>query len=261
MAWFKRSTRLKLLATILVVAFTLGLAANLSAQVPLSVKSTSLISQLPTQWNFTPPRGRGTPVNRQGGATRGDECLQSNAALTALVPPSGVGTTASAYPTISWYMPESSASEVELVLRDADEYDIYSAKYALAKSDQGIVKGSPGIMSLSLPASANLSPLEIGKDYYWTIALICDPIDRSNDILAEGGIQRVQPSPTMLELLEQATEQERVALYAQEGLWYETVATLVNLRRNRPDDNNLARSWNQLLSSVGLDTTFKKPEL
>jgi hypothetical protein len=265
MAWFKRSLRFKILATILAVALTLGLAANLSAQVPTNQQPGSLSNKLPNKWEFSPPSGPGepVPVNRQGGASRGPkECLLENTELTALVPGigeiPGIGQTASEYPTFVWHMPKSSALEVEFVLRDAKDRDIYSTKYTLANSAQGSVQGSSGIMSLSVPAFANVSPLEVGQHYYWSLALICDPIDRSSDVLAGGGIKRVKLDPTLAQNIQKATPEERVALYANAGVWYETVATLAELQRTRPNDTEIAQAWNKLLNSIGLDTSFRK---
>ena len=262
MAWFKRSLRFTILTAILVLALTIGLDTTLSAQMVTQQRPTSpsLGSKLPNRWNFTPPRGRGIPFNRQGGATRGEVCFQGGGTVTALVPPSIVGQTGTAYPTLVWYMPKSSASNVELVLQDAKQQEIYSSKYTLAKSADGVVVGTPGVMSLPLPAFANLSPLEIDQEYYWKLRLICpsDSSDSSNDIVVGGSIVRVKPDSTLTQNLQRATPQDRVALYANAGLWYETVATLVELRRDRPTDKDLEQAWNKLLNSVGLDTTFKR---
>jgi hypothetical protein len=259
-----RSLRNIILTAILAMALTMGFGANLSAQVLTQLRpNTSLSGKLPSQWNFTPPR-RGIPVNRQGGATRGNPCIEPpDAKVTALVPASKLGATASAYPTIYWYMPKSSASEVELKVQDTQERELYFTKYALAKSKDGWVVGSPGIMSFSLPAFANFSPLQMDQEYHWMLRVICPPdpsglSDSSNDILAGGGIMRVRPDPTLVQRIQQATPKDRVALYANAGLWYETLARLVELRRDRPNDNELAQAWNKLLNSVGLDNTFKK---
>ena len=260
MAWLNRSLRNIILTAIVAMALTMGFGANLSAQVlTQSRPSPSLSSKLPSQWNFTPPR-RGIPVNRQGGATRGNECFEGDASVTALVPAYKLGATASAYPTIFWYMPKSAAPEMELVLENDQEQQIYSAQYSLAKSSDGTIQGTPGVMSLSLPAYANLPPLEIGQDYYWKLAVICDPSDRSSDVIIGGGIVRVKPSSSLAQSIQRATPQERVALYANDGLWYETVETLVKLRRERPNDTDLTQAWNKLLNSVELDTMFRKPE-
>jgi hypothetical protein len=197
------------------------------------------------------------PENRQQGATRGDECIPGKELLTALVPASGIGETIAEYPTVFWYMPKTSASAVEFVLRDANGDEVYKAQYALEKSAKGVVS-TPGIMSLSLPTFANLSPLKIGEDYHWQLALICNPLDRSIEPYVEGSLKRVQPNPTLALRVQQATLQDRVALYADARLWYETLATLVELRRDRPNDNDIANAWEKLLKSVGLDTFAKK---
>lgn len=263
MAWFNRPLRFPIVTTILAVVFTLGLAVNLSAQVPSAVYRSSISNQLPNQWEFRAPRGPGAPLpdNRQGGATRGGECIQDEAELTALVPASGIGLTANEYPTIYWFMPKSSASEVEFVLRDATAREIYSMKYALTKSSQGVVIGTPSIMSLSVPALASFSPLEIGQEYRWLLALICNPIDRSSDSTIEGRIKRTPLDPTLLQKVQQVTPQERIALYAQSRLWYETVGTMVELQRVQPNDYELKQAWRKLLNSVELDTTFKRRAL
>lgn len=263
MAWFKRSFRFTIVTTILAIAFTLGLAANLSAQVPSPVYGSSLSNQLPNQWEFRAPRGPNAPApdNRQGGATRGGECIEDESELTALVPASGIGLTTNEYPTVYWYMPKTSASELEFVLRDATDQEIYSMKYALAQSPQGIVTGTPGIMSLSVPALASFSPLEIGQDYRWALALICNPLDRSSDHTVEGKIKRTLPDPTLTQKIQQATPQERIALYAQARLWYETVGTMVDLQRAQPNNYELKQAWRKLLNSVELDTSFKRREL
>ncbi|MEW6498007.1 MAG: DUF928 domain-containing protein [Cyanobacteriota bacterium] len=251
------------MTTILAVALTLGLAVNLSAQVPSQLYRSSLSNQLPNQWEFRAPRGPGAPVpdNRQGGATRGGECIEDKTELTALVPASGIGLTANEYPTVYWYMPKSSASELEFVLRDATDREIYSMKYALAKSPPGVVTGTPGIMSLSVPALAGFSPLEIGQEYQWSLALICNPLDRSSDYIVEGKIKRTLPDPTLIQTVQRATPQERIALYAQARLWYETVGTMAELQRAQPNDYELKQAWRKLLNSVDLDTTFKRREL
>jgi hypothetical protein len=148
---------------------------------------------------------------------------------------------------------------MEFLIQEANsEEDYYRAEYALAKSSNGAVS-TPSLMSLSLPAFANLPPLKIGQEYQWVLSLICNPGDRSNDVVAKGRIVRVQPDPTLARRVRQATPQERVALYANARLWYETVASMVELRRDRPNDNDIANAWVKLLKSVGLETISRKP--
>ena len=247
MAWFKRSSRF----TILAVALTLGLAAN----VPVSVQA---------QDTFRPPRtSTGSPDNTQSGGTRGEECMVNEQKPVALVPASEIGATVAEFPTLYWYMPKSRAKAVEFVLLDANQQQVYSVKYSLAqyaeKTTEGnndyFVEGSPGVMSLTVPASAGLSPLEIGQEYQWELKVVCsDPsqVDGSQDVTINGKLKRVQADANLELRAQQASPEERVALYQNAQLWYEAVGTIVELQRQRPTDRNLAATWDKLLNSVGL---------
>lgn len=274
MVWLTRLSRFTLLA-VLAVALTLGLAVNVPAQVPALLRSTSLSSKLENA--FRAPQGPGapTPVNTQSGARRWSCIASQNTTITALLPASRMGETIAEYPTIFWYMPKISpedaeAPAIDFVLKvsdkQGDSYNampiIYSAKYALAKSAEGVV-GAPGIMTLSLAPSnfPSLSPLEIDKEYYWELTTSCNYTDKDNsdDFTVDGRLKRVEADPTLARRIQQATPEQRVALYAEKKLWYETLSSLIELRRANPNDQNLADAWGKLLTSVGLDVISKEP--
>jgi hypothetical protein len=176
-----------------------------------------------------------------------------------LIPASGIGKTVAEYPTLFWYMPKTSASRVEFVLKDANDKEVYNTTYRLAKSADGVV-GAPGVMSLTIPSFANLSPLEMGQEYHWELRLICEPPDqssgtvpdRSSDIVVDGKIKRVALDPILARRLQLATPQQRVALYEKAGLWHEALSTMIELQRDRPNDPNLAATWDNLLESQGM---------
>ncbi|NEO99257.1 MAG: DUF928 domain-containing protein [Symploca sp. SIO2E9] len=257
MAWFTRSSRL----TIKALALTLALAVSVSAQTPAKLGSSSLSSRIPKQWEFNPKnisfQGNG-PRRVQAGATRSSSCFTSDRPLMAIVPASGVGTTLAAYPTVFWYQPKTSASTAEFVLLNANQEEVYSAKYSLPKSAEDTSSGY-GIMSLTLPALANFLPLKIDQEYQWRLSLVCDPMDRSADLIVGGKIKRVAAESNLELRLQEATAQDRLSLYADERLWYEIVSTLVELRRTHPQDASLASAWDKLLESVNLRTTSVEP--
>jgi len=252
MVWSKHLSRF----TILAVALTLGLTTNLPAQVQAQLKPSSPSSKLPNQSknSFRPPR-TSTPVNTQGGASRGPVCQDKKSELKVipLVPmTSQMGATVADYPTFSWYMPETSAQAVEFVLQDESGNAVYKVQYALAKSAESDIS-KPSLMSLTLPAFASLSPLEIGKEYRWYVMLVCNPFDSSDNVYSPyASIKRVAPDPALALRIQQATPQQRVALYRDAQLWHDAVSTLVELQRTRPDDANLPVAWDRLLSSAGL---------
>ena len=45
---------------------------------------------------------------------------------------------------------------------------------------------------------------------------------------------------------------DRAAIYAASGIWYDSLATLVELRQKRLDDAALKNDWQSLLESVDL---------
>lgn len=135
MVLFKRSSRFLILAT----ALTLGLTVNVPRRVQAQLNNPSFSSQLPEEGeifhqttpspeilvssSFKPPRppGGSTPVNTLGGGSRGPECIENNGLPILLVPASGIGqTTVAEYPTISWYLPKTTAEAVEFVLQDSN---------------------------------------------------------------------------------------------------------------------------------------------
>ncbi|MEQ8969249.1 MAG: DUF928 domain-containing protein [Coleofasciculus sp. C1-SOL-03] len=257
MACFTRLSHL----TFLTIALTLGLTTKLVAQVPTQVRATSLGAELPTQWEFRTPDSstqKPIPVNREAGGTRGpEECIPQNQSPIALVPESLIGKTLEKYPKLFWYMPPTTASAVEFVLKDANEEEVYRVNYSLDQLATGETQ-MPRIMSLAIPTSAHLTPLKTNQLYYWQLVLVCDPLERSADIVVGGGIKRVEPSLTLKMRIQQATPQERVALYAKELLWYDTLETLVELHRDFPNDRNVQTAWNKLLRSVGLQSVSEQ---
>ncbi|HBE17514.1 MAG TPA: hypothetical protein DEG17_23430 [Cyanobacteria bacterium UBA11149] len=265
MTSFTLSSRLISLAT----ALALGWGGNIPAQ------AQSLGSKIPNQWEFSPPSGpTGNPLpeNREGGGVRGD-CIADNNPDTvpiALVPKSGVGTTIAQYPTLFWYMPKTKAWGVELIVRNANNKEVYSIKYPFAKYPQTrmengksiteeFVLGSPGIMSFTLPASSGLSGLETNQAYHWQLRVMCDETDRSGDFFIDGGFKRVEDSSGLASRVEQLPMEEQFAMYADKRLWYEALGTLIEMRREKPNDRNAIEAWNKLLKSAELDNAIGEP--
>ncbi|MEQ8969250.1 MAG: DUF928 domain-containing protein [Coleofasciculus sp. C1-SOL-03] len=264
MAWFTHSSRFTV-----ALALTLGLVANVPAGVQAQLGGSSLNRDIPTEWEFTPPTGESDnpiAINRQGGGTRGP-CIKEDRPPIALVPMS-VGKTVAEYPTLSWYLPKNTAWGVQLVVKDAQGEEVYATKYAFAHytgqdsqgDEQQFVVGAPGIMSLTLPQlESSTLPPEVGQEYSWELGLICDYNSPSSYVYVEGKFERVEPDPNLTRRLQQATPEQRVSIYANERLWYDTLNTLVELRRQRPNDPTLKAAWSKLLRSVELDVISEEP--
>ena len=195
---------------------------------------------------------QGFPGRRVGGGTRRGGCADAQKPLTALIPESNLWVTTAAYPSFFFYVPQSANSQVvEFVLRDENDNQVYEENMSLS--------GQAGIVSVSLPQSRSLPPLAMNQNYHWYFSIVCDPQNRSNDLVVEGWIQRVEITATLARELEGATQSEQVALYLNAGIWHDAMATLAQMRRTSSNDLVVVADWTKLLHSVGLDAIATEP--
>lgn len=202
------------------------------------------------QITFKAPEGLKAPGRRIAGGARSlqeKNCSIGQNPLTAIVPNSNIGRTTQANPTFFFYVPQTSAT-LELVLQDREkEY-----KQTYKSSEKG------GIVSIPFNKA-----LEVGKVYRWSFSIICNPKERSKDKLVQGAIVRVQTEPQLASKLATASPQESANLYAQAGIWQDSVASLAQSLSSNPNNAELKADWQALLTSnsVGLNDLVGEPLL
>lgn len=179
------------------------------------------------------------PGRRIGGGTRG-ECVTTNSqSLAALTPASNLGVTRNARPTVYFSMPMLSAPlPVEFVLQDADGNSVYETSFAAAKAER--------IVGVQLPKNV----LKVGQDYQWYFSAVCDPQDSSQNVVLAGWLRRISPEKSFAG----QPSLELAKSYQESGLWIDAIATLVELRKTYPQNNNVNRQWTKLLQALELDT-------
>ncbi|PHM06190.1 hypothetical protein CK516_35375 [Nostoc sp. 'Peltigera malacea cyanobiont' DB3992] len=89
----------------------------------------------------------------------------------------------------------------------------------------------------------------------------CDKQKNSPPSFVEGVIKRVNLSQPTVKELETAEPLKRYAIYAQNGIWYEALTTLAELRQKNPQDAALKAEWRNLLGSIRLDDVAGEPIL
>ncbi|MHC5724532.1 MAG: DUF928 domain-containing protein [Nostoc sp.] len=216
-----------------------------------------------------PPPDRDAPGDRGGAASRG--CSVGNQSVIALVPvykqtnnqgePEHVwvtkvwGLTTEEYPTFWFFVPykKSIIKSIEFVLQDESRklnQTIYR-KIVTKPEASGII---------SIPLSATTPPLQVDKMYHWffKMKIICNPQQPAQGEYVEGSVQRVNLNPKLVDNLKQATPQQRVRLYAENGIWYDALTTLAELRLVKQEDRTLAGEWMNLLKSVDLENLAKQ---
>jgi len=218
--------------------------------------------------NFTPPADQGAPGESSGGATRGnqgDVCPQDRGLgltgpkLTAILPDSNQGLTVSSHPTFLVYVPQTSAGEIRFILQDDNNpeqvREIYETILPLPKN----LTQTGGLVQIKMPD--NLDELQIGTTYTYYATLICSPGDPGGINYDEGFVTRVEVPANIAEVQQNealSPEQslwQQAMLYAESGIWMDTVNSLVALMEYEPGNKALENQWMSLLRSdlVNLD--------
>ncbi|MGA7933288.1 MAG: DUF928 domain-containing protein [Kovacikia sp.] len=232
----------------------------LALLLPVLTLPTPLVQAAPPNSERSTPKklglsfkapSRGAPSATTGGATRGGVCTAGTKALMPLVPHQKLGLTFADRPSFFLYIPQSPNQRAEfLLLGNNDTEVVYQTTFSLPTK--------PGIVRFDLPEAA--PSLQVGKQYHWYVTLICDPAKGpSGNPSVEGWIERSQPNSKLAQAIKTAKPTDRPTLYAEAGVWHETVTSLVDLRRSDPTNPKLLSDWKELLKSVGLDSIAAEP--
>ena len=71
-------------------------------------------------------------------------------------------------------------------------------------------------------------------------------------------LQRVEANSEIKGILEKTLVPKQPGVYAANGIWYEALASLAQLRCTNPNDATIASDWQSLLQQVGLPEIAKK---
>lgn len=232
-----------------------------SSEATTSVNSPSLSNDHPTpstaistQIEFVPPPSDGSPDQTRGaGARDGQRCSQDVAvrsttpstrggaatSLSALVPPTNYGLTYMEHPTVWVYLPQTSAQQGIISIREEDGRPYAQLSFDLPASDT--------VIGIQLPET--LPPLQVGKNYQWAIVLVCGATPQPSDPVVTAWIRRESrpiPDATGLNPIEQ------IHWYSQHGIWYDALTTLAQSRQSSPQDVRLTRLWINFLAQPHL---------
>lgn len=231
------------------LAVALSAIAATIGTLPTPVQAQSQPILLSQSLNFKPPDVT-APSNRQGGTHRGNGQCPAGLSITPLVPTSNIGLTLTDSPTFFVYVPQTEAPIEFTLLSEKEDELIYETGFKIDK---------PGIVAVKVKPGNKTKSLELGKRYVWSFSMICDPLDRSADLVVKGWVQRVEKQTNIQSDLQKSDPMARLNVYAQNGIWYETLSALAELRSQTPSDSILTSEWNKLLQSQGLDSIATKP--
>jgi len=188
---------------------------------------------------YQPPK-RGAPGGRVGGGTRGP---QREVFILSVLAPDHSGFTTSEQPSLYWFISKETSLPVELTVMDPQGVEpILETKLPAPVT--------PGIHRIRLSDfNVHLAP---GAAYRWFVSVVPDADRRSKDITAGGAIERVEMPADLKAKVAQARKSDLPSIYAEAGIWYDTVAAISELIDAAPQDQALHKQRTALLSQVGL---------
>ncbi len=217
------------LSVFFVAGSTLSLASN--EDIPQPARKHLL--------SYTPPM-RGAPASRVGGGSRG---VGDTLPKLLVLAPDHTGLTISEQPVLYWYVSKPSVAHFEVtVINDQMVEPLISKDVDLPVQ--------AGIQALRL-ADFGVK-LKKGIEYRWYVTLITDAAQRSNDIIASGTIQYIDPTPELKAKLSKADKSSLPKIYAESGIWYNALASVSELISEKPGDPVFREERADLLEAVGL---------
>ncbi len=214
------------------------------------VKADTLISDVSgSSVNFK-PTGPKEPINTASGASRGNganakicsgDSEVAKTKVTTLLPKNNYGLTVQGRPTLLVYVPQTSAKKAFFSVQDDQGNDHFDQEINLPNQ--------AGIMQIDLK---NAPELATGKIYKWSFVLMCNNKMLPDSPVVEGYIKRVEANNNIKNVVSSDDKLNQARTYAQEGIWYETVAILAQLKLDKPAAQNVNKSWESLLTDVGL---------
>jgi hypothetical protein len=226
------------------------LAVTTGIALPLSFSLFTPSAQAQSRVRYNPPSNLGTPIVSTPGILR-SACESTEVCLIALVPDlkaenAPVPQTISESPTFYFLIPETDGRGY-FYLSEADS-SLPEGKRVYRTSFK--VKSKAGILAFKMPTINGASILKLDKTYVWkfTVGGLTD------SATVRGSIRRVSPSQNLVEQLKKALlPLDRAALFAQEGIWFETVQTLADAQQGISKKPEIVTEWNALLKSAKLD--------
>jgi hypothetical protein len=209
--------------------------------------------------NLFTNRGNGAPKTATGGASRvGSYELNPSmvgatgpGALIGLMPQSYYGTTISERPTVMVYIPASGAEEAVFSIKDEAGNMHYNMTIPVAEKT--------GVIGVKLPADA--PALAVGKNYQWFLALKVNGELSPSTPYVDGWIERIQPNAELTMAMQQRDPLKLATAFGKNGVWYDCVATLAAVQAAQPNDANITKKWEELLTSVSLKEIVTAPLL
>ena len=186
-----------------------------------------------------PDSSRGE-INAEMSGTRGEECeeLPDDVQATLIVPNGGkTPFTISERPILLFHLNKKSSVPIGIILSAPNRRTpIYTTQ----------LDPEPGFVTVTVPPST--PPLEAGKEYVWSVVMLCNPEELALNPYARAPFKRVAlATPPMPDPAQQ------VIWLARQGIWHDAIALAYQLSQDNPSSQQYQELFWQLIEEANLD--------
>lgn len=209
-----------------------------------------LLSNLPVLAapKYNPPTTGRQDDDSTSSGSRGCDQASASTSFSLLVPKDHVGLTTSSHPTFLWYL----SSKIDVPMR----FTLVEQQVEPPIFETQLSSVQPGIIQLTVPAK--MPSLEYGKQYRWTVSLVCNEKRPSQNSYASALIKRVvinnESSKQIQPFSSINNYKELASIYAGLGIWYDAIANSYHesISKNK---NGMLQDFVSLLNQIGLSNT------
>lgn len=197
------------------------------------------------------------PNTRVGGGSRGSRGsrgVEDSTPVLSVLAPDHTGHTIYSQPTLYW----STSKLVDKPIKLTMAYTDFTLGMEPVIETEIKIPQDTGMQAIDL-AKINWKTKDKGlipeMEYQWSISIIMDEQQSSNDIVASGTIERVSQAladKVADKIAKETDEKKQVAIYAENGMWYDAINQLSKLIAQYPNDQKLQSQKVNLLQQVGL---------
>ncbi len=225
--------------------FTSCLMMAWLSAVPVLLKADSAPAASADKLVYEKPAGVSEKTRLKGRGARGGTVPIPRDFALVMLSPDHTGLTVQEQPSLFWYLsdPMKGASYKLIVTKDGEPDPLVEQEFNPEKDT--------GIRRLNLKDI----PKGLARDteYQVSVVLICNPKQRSDDIVTSATIKRVAASDKLISrLLTRPTPAERAIVYAKQGIWYDALAAISDQIAADPANKELHKLRANLLQQVGL---------
>ncbi len=200
---------------------------------------------------YRPPKNIGAPRHTVGALSRSGDCKGSQC-LAPLLPVDTEGKlnhfplTGSDRPTFFINVPITSGNVIFTLYSASTSGDLERRVF---RTIFPIACTSSGIFRFSLPP--NSPPLDVDSNYAWEFA-----VGRNR---AKGLVRRIKLSSNLIDQIDRMNPLERASTYANEGIWFDSLESLAELRASQPNNSDAITAWKELLIANELKEIADQP--